>query len=58
MASTGFTVDMDYFGNGGRQLRPNAPILCSSAPFSSRSSSISTAQTPRSRQGETLVNLL
>jgi hypothetical protein len=34
MASTGFIVDMDNSGNGGRQLRFDAPILCCSAPFS------------------------
>ncbi len=34
MVSTGFIVDMDNFGNGGRQLRPDAPMLSCSAPFS------------------------
>ena len=34
MASTGSIVDVDNFGNGGRQLRPHAPIPCCSAPFS------------------------
>jgi hypothetical protein len=60
MASTGFIVDMDTFGNGGRQLR----LRCSHTravlhPFlASVVSGVATAQKPRSRQAVTRVNRL
>jgi len=60
MASTGFLVDMDTFGNGGRSTL--SPMLSYSAvlhPFLlSVVSTLPTAQKPRRRQAVTRVNLL
>ena len=60
MASTGFIVDMDNFGNGGRQLRLRcSPYSAVLHPFlASVVSGVATARNPRSRQGVTRVNRL
>jgi len=60
MASTGFIVDMDNFGNGGPSTP--SPMLSSSAVLHlfllPVVLSLATNQKPRSRQAVTRVNLL